>query len=417
MGLFNIFKRTAPPREADYYMPMYGGGGLINVSESNLLKNPTVISCINLISRSISLLPLTLYNKSNRGSMKAGWHPLYPLLKYTPNAEEPISVFLEKVMRDILTYGNAFIWISRINGNIDALYSLDAKEVTVYRDQNTNQKKYDYLSKSYTSREILHIPGAAYDGTKGYSPASFAAKAIEMGVSLDEYARAAFDNGPNTKLLLDVSERFDRGAKPEEIKKVADYVSRTYSGKDNANKPFILFDKMKATPVDITSNKDAELLEARIYQEKTIAQMFQVPLFLLGKGEVTYGNYDSAMNAYLTFTLGPWIKRLEQYFALLLQPSERDGYYVEFNPAYLLRTDLASKTESYSKMLRIGVYSIDEIREKENLPPLEDEVAGTTHFGEANLMPLNKETIKAYMANQKAKMQESQGQPALDKKI
>lgn len=416
MGLRDIFRRSAPPVKA-YYDYSIGGSSGLNLSESSLLNNPTVIACVNLISRSISMLPLNLYVKSRNGRAKAGWHPLFAVLRYAPNAEEPSAVFLEKVIRDMLMYGNAYIWKSYNDGKIDALYTLSAKDVRVYRDSNTNEKLFDYNGKTYTSRQILHIPGAFYDGTKGYSPANYASKAIEMGVSLDEYARTAFDNGPSTRLLLDISERYPSGAKPEEVKEVANYIARNYSGKENAGKPLILFSKMKATPVDVSSNKDAELVEARQYQQKVIAQIFQVPLFLLGDGQVTYGNYEQSMTGFLTFTLGPWIKRIEQYFAMLLAPSELVNMYIEFDPSYLLRTDIATQTTNYAAMHRIGVLSINEIRERQNLDLLEDEVAGNTHFAEANLMPLTKETIEAYMASQKLKMEELKAEPKLDKKI
>lgn len=414
MGLFSYFKRSAPPTKQTYFYSTSGSG--LNLSERSLLENPTVISCVNIISRSISMLPLNLYVKSKTGRQRAGWHKLFPVLRYSPNGEEPSSVFIEKILRDMLMHGNAFIWKSHNGMSIDSLYTLSAKDVKVSRDPITNAKRFEYNDKIYTSKDILHIPGAFYDGTKGYSPANYASKAIEMGVSLDDYARTAFDNGPNTRLIVDISEQFP-GAKPDDVKAMADYIARNYSGKENAGKPLITFNKMKATPVQVSSNKDAELVEARSYQQRVIAQMFQVPLFLLGEGSVTYGNYEASMTGFLTFTLGPWIKRLEQYFSMLLTPADQVNMYIEFDPSYLLRTDLASKTASYATLHRIGVLSTNEIRERENLGELEDSVAGTTHFIEANLMPLNRETISAYMAGQKLKLQEVNGEPKLDKKI
>ena len=420
MFLIDMIKRKKPPvDERDMSRYTYVGSGYTSINETILLQNPTAIACIDLISKSISLLPLNLYNKGSKGRVKAEWHPLHQILRHLPNGEEPSSLFIEKVVRDVLKYGNAYIWKSKSENKLDALYSLNAKHVSIYRDSVTNEKRFEYNGKVYTSKDILHIPGADYDGTKGYSPAVYGAKAIQMGVNLDDYASSSFDNGPNSSLSVDISEMYPNGAKPEDVKSMADYIQRNYAGKTNAGKPFVAFNKMKVSPIQVSSNRDAELQAAREYQEKVIMKVFNVPASMLGDSESGYGDLEARMIAFLQFTLGPWIRRLEQFFEMLLTPSERINYYVEFDPSVLLKTSLTEKTNAYANMIRSGILSINEVRQRENLDALPDKTAGDAHFMLSNMMPVNKETIDSYMASQKIKLKEAgeKTEPKVDKKI
>lgn len=419
--MFGLNKRNRPPKvTSSINYPLLGGSLSLNVSESDLLKNPTAISCVEIIAKTISLLPINLYHKGRSGRVRAGWHPLHPVLRHRPNLDEPSAVFIEKVVRDMLVSGNAFLWKSYSSGNIDALYSLDPKQVKVYRNSD-GRKTFEYADRSYTANEILHIPGAFYDGLIGHSPAKFAAEAVRMGVQLDSFAAEAFNNGPNSRLTLDISEKFPNGAKPDDVKAVASYVARNYAGKENAGKPLILFDKMKAAEIKTSSNRDAELVEARKYQERVIAKVFQVPLSMLGDSEAGYGDLENRQISFLTYGLGPWIRRLEQYFEMLLTPSENISYYVEFDTNVLLKSNLEARTKAYATMLQSGILSVNEVRKRENLDAIEDDVAGNAHFVLSNLMPLSEDIIESYMSNAKLKQKElemigQQPQPKTDKK-
>lgn len=419
--MFDFLKRKAPPTPPGAQGVTLGGFMLSTVSESDLLKNPTAISCIDLISKSISLLPINLYNKTRSGRIKAGWHPLHATLRHRPNIDEPSSVFIEKVVRDMLMHGNAYIWKNYNGTVIDSLHTLDPRNMRLMRNE-AGQKRFMYGEKTYTSKDILHIPGAFYDGLRGYSPAKFAAEAIRMGVRLDQFADEAFNNGPNSRLSLDISEKFPNGAKPDDVKAIADYVARNYSGASNAGKPLILFDKMKAEEIKTSSNKDAELVAARKYQEAVIAKVFGVPMSMLGDTESNYGDFSNRQISFLTFTLGSWIRRLEQYFEMLLTPAENVTYYVEFDTNVLVRSNIETRAKAYQTMLINGILSVNEIRKKENLDALEDDVAGNTHWVMSNLVPLKEDVVNSYMASARLKQQEleqlqNEPPPPTDKKV
>lgn len=69
----------------------------------------------------------------------------------------------------------------------------------------------------------------------------------------------------------------------------------------------------------------------------------------------------------------------------LLTPDERRTLYVEHDLSGLLRGDVAARFEAYRIGREIGVYSPNDIRQRENEPPIPD---GNTYSQPANWSPL-----------------------------
>jgi hypothetical protein len=66
--------------------------------------------------------------------------------------------------------------------------------------------------------------------------------------------------------------------------------------------------------------------------------------------------------------LRPWLVRLETAFFDIL-PANR---YVRFNPDAMLKTDLKTRTDIYNVQRNMGMLTIDEIRDKEDMEPYPD---------------------------------------------
>jgi hypothetical protein len=94
------------------------------------------------------------------------------------------------------------------------------------------------------------------------------------------------------------------------------------------------------------------------------------------------------------FAIKPLAIQLQESINLLIE----DNCYFKFNFHGLLKVALSKRVDAYAKQIGNGILSPNEVREKENLPPIE---AGDNFFMPANLIPLNNETINAYMAKQK----------------
>jgi phage portal protein BeeE len=109
---------------------------------------------------------------------------------------------------------------------------------------------------------------------------------------------------------------------------------------------------------------------------------------------------EQQMIGFLVFTLGPWLKRLEQSIAKdLLTPTERLRYYPKFAVEGLLRADSAARAAFYSVMVNNGILTRDEVRELEDRPPMGGNAAVLTV--QTALAPLN--SLGANTADQNAR--------------
>lgn len=401
----SLFGRRSAPAEPP--LP-FGGGASSYFSFFDLRKNPTAQACINIIANAIAILPLSLYFKDPRtgARQKAGWHPLYSLLKRRPNSSESPTLFLAKLIRHIISKGNAYIFIAREGKEIVALYLLNPELVT--ETYSGRVVSYTYQGETFTDSQILHIPSLITDDHgKGFAIPDLARAAISLGIQLDEFSLSSFGNGLNTKLLLDISEMTGAEDDLEKLqvyaRMVSDYVRRNYAGAENAGKPLVLFKGMKATELQHqASNRDAELLESRKWQEIEICKAFGVPPFLVnGTYEVKYGGLEEAMTVFLNFTLASYLRHVEQRLATLLTPYEQEAYYWEFDTSALLRADEEARGKFYRQLFEMGAISPATISAKENLeaPP----EGGDARFVPANLMPLRTDVLDAYMATAKTK--------------
>jgi HK97 family phage portal protein len=137
---------------------------------------------------------------------------------------------------------------------------------------------------------------------------------------------------------------------------------------------------------------DAQLLESRAYSTEEICSWFRVQPFMIGRasqGQTNWGTgIEQQMIGFITFTLRPWLKRIEESIAAdLLTPAERATYYAEFNLEGLLRGDSAARASFYQVLLQNGILSRNEVRRLENLPPIE---GGDVYTVQSNLIPIDK---------------------------
>lgn len=405
MGLFSRWtKRSAPtptPLASGLSSPYFTG--------SEIQKNTTVQACVNAIANPISILPLNLYfkNPKDGSRQKAGWHELHALLRRKPNSWASPTLFMSKMLRHILQHGNAYIWRGMAGDKIGALQLLHPESVK--RDVSLwPQIRYWYNRTPYTDAEILHIPSLITDDTGlGISPVDLAKAAVTLGIQLDQYSLNGFANGLNTKLLISIAE-MSKDAKNEEqaskqAQTVSDYIRRNYAGAENAGKPLITWHGMETKELTHqSSNRDAELLESRKWQEIEICKIFGVPPWMVnGSYSVPYGGLEPAMMMFLNFTLSPYLRHIEQRLDTLLTAYEQEAYYFEFDFNVLLRPDEKSRGEFYTKLFNMGAISPAGICAKENLDPPSE--AGDFRFVPAQLMPLTEENMDAYMASAKAK--------------
>jgi len=141
----------------------------------------------------------------------------------------------------------------------------------------------------------------------------------------------------------------------------------------NAGKSPLLEGGMSVGEVGINPD-EAQLLESRGFSVEEICRWFRVPPFMVGHAEksTSWGTgIEQQMIGFLTFTLGPWLRRIEQAISKdLLSPADRQRFYPKFAVEGLLRADSAGRSAFYSAMVNNGILTRDEVRALEDREPM-----------------------------------------------
>ncbi|MEV7394337.1 phage portal protein [Streptomyces sp. NPDC091215] len=102
-----------------------------------------------------------------------------------------------------------------------------------------------------------------------------------------------------------------------------------------------------------------------------LAAIYGVPPELIGGetgGSMSYSSPEQREIELIQLTLLPWMSKLESHLSMLTPR----GQCVRFDADALIRLDPLTRWSIYEKQRLIGGANIDEIRNKENMPPLPD---------------------------------------------
>jgi HK97 family phage portal protein len=393
MGLFDIFKRKQN-RLDQGLLQLFS-----SASDTYTGKDATSFAAVDLICSSFATLSGAFYSRESRQTIRE--HPLYDLLQ-EPNTDETKFAFFYQCAKDYIN-GNCYLYQYRLDHELIALIRLNPQAVYVRRDPVSNQKHYAYKGETYTGAEILHIPSRwGYDGLKGMSLFDECRTILSASRELDQYSTQSFNNSIGNRLIIDISKEIPNATK-EQLFQYRDLFLQTYASLKNAGVPLVKSGKIEYSTIqtEFNDNRASQLVENRKFQEKEVAKLFGVPLALLTGAETQ--NLESLYTIFIENAIRPLACSFEQAINKLISPYERGKVYFEYNYNGLLKTSLQARVDAYIKQIGNGILSVDEVRKRENLSPVE---AGDTHFVPANLMPLTDRVVDSYMASAALKAQQ-----------
>lgn len=368
------------------YAPTESGA---SVTPAGALKLSAVWACVNLRSSTISSLPLHLRTPEK---VHATDHPLYSVLRDSPNADMTASEFWEMQLASLDMWGNAYSVIERAARRVVALTPLRPERMTVERTKN-GTIRYSYAengtSKEYAEEDIFHLKGFTLDGLVGLSPLQYAAETVGGLMTANQAAAREFRNG------LKVGGFLKTGAQtltPDQREKLRSALGQ-FGLPENAGKWMILEAGMEpASSQGMKVNPaDAQLLESRYFGIEEICRAFRVPPQLIGhtdKASSWASSLENTNLGFLMYSLRPTLVRIEQAITKqLLAPEDRAGYRAKFAVEGLLRGDSAARASFYNVMLQNGVFDRNYVRNLEDLPPVE---GGDVLTVQLNLTTLDK---------------------------
>ena len=340
----------------------------------------SVWNAIRLLSESVSSLPITVYRKENNGDkVEDVNNRIYNLIKFKPNNFQNKITFFEYVMYSVLTDGNSYVQIVRDNSaNPVQLIPLNPDYVNIFIKDNELFYQMDGGSV-LDSADVLHIKLITDDGIEGLSPIDQCAKAINWSLSMEEFGSTFFKNGAKPSSVLST----DRALSETAIERLKNSFNSSYAKLKSSNSTIILEEGLTFKPISI-SPEQAQFLASRQFGIEEIARIFNIPPHMLKDlSKSSFNNIEMQSQEYVTYTLMPYLTRIEQEMNLkLFRTNELGKTFVEFNVNGLLRGDVKTRNEAYKTAIQNGYMSINEVRQKENLNSIE---GGDQHFIQMNM--------------------------------
>ena len=364
------------------------------VTPQRAMQLSAVWRAIRLSATTMASLPVNTYLTVDGGPVVEQGGDTDLLLRVSPNADQTPLEFWEQMFGCMELVGEG---AARKHWNLGRTRVVAIEPMDPTRLKDVDNPQGTDWSWEYTDRkgrqiklsrdDVLHLPGFALNGRRGYSPVSYGAQTMGLAIAAEKTAGRLFKSGLRNSGFLNAGQVLnpDDRAKLEKI--MADYM-----GAGNAGGLMILEGGMTFTPMNMSS-QDAELLLTRKFEIEEIGRWFDMPPILLGHavdGQTMWGSgVDSIIQSWMTLGLSQRIRRAQQAIDKRLRsPVERGrGLYTRYNPDALLAVNSVARINFITQAVQNSILTPDEGRaliERGKQP------GGDRLLAQVNLVPLDR---------------------------
>lgn len=381
----------------------------VSVTRQTAMGIPAFWSACRIFSESVARLPLMVYRETQQGKKPFPSHPAHRLLYQQSNQYNTAFEFRRALTLDAVIEGNGYAYIYRAGSGAPAqLRRLDPAVtypvleerfndagiptesrlwyITTWQfdTQNAAANMASRQSKQIRipAEDVIHIKGIGPDEWCGYSALEVLATSIGMSIAHQKYSAVFFKNNAMPNMVITLPFQL----KGDAVERFRASWAAVHEGSSNQHKVAILENGADVKPISIDPEK-AQLIQSMEHDRTNIAIMFGLPPYFLGVDVSTsYNSLEATKQNFLTFGLEGTLVNWEQQSSLrLLSEAEKmsGNVTISHNREQMERPDRKTEVETMTMLVNNGVQTVDEIRAKDNLPPLPDQL------GALPRMPLN----------------------------
>jgi len=397
---FKLFGRTYdirnhaafPALQDDSAWRNYLSGRGYAVDALTALKVAAVFRCVDAISKSLSALPLNLFEETSAGKVKATRHPLHNMLYILPNRHTTSYEMRQMLIANLLLTRGAYLKIERdARGQIKGLWNIPSACCSKTHTNAVNGERYihvtiDGSTETLRDGDFVFIPNFRFSSDDNpLDPVTIAADVLGLTRSLSDYAATTFEQGVNPGGFIEVP----TGLSVQAYTRMKEDFAKNYAGVTNAGKFLILEEGSKANAFTRDMEK-TQNLESRRFAVTEICRIFGVPPHIVYDLEhATFSNIEMMSAEYVRDCINPLCVKLEQaLYKDLLTSAEQTRYYFKFNTNSMMRGDTATRGQYYNVMRQNGIMNADEIRELEDMNNIEGGL-GKIYFVNGNMLSLD----------------------------
>lgn len=389
-----LVSRAAPPNQAwSTDASLWMQSGMDVAGPGRKATSAPVEAAISLVSNDIGTLALRYMQENSDGTVTEVLNsPISRVLK-KPNEYQSKTDFIVQVLRSVFLYGNAYIFIDRDSrGQPRALYPLRDGKVTpsilpdgsvFYGVQLTELERGERALTEpmlVPASDIIHhrVLTTAHP-LLGVSPLYSLGATATLNSAIAENMSRFHANSSRPGGILSIP----GGLKQEARERLRQEFSKAFNG-DQAGKTMVLDFDTKFEQMAYTAQESSvkELLQ---YTVEEVCRALRIPRHLMMLEGGAQVSVESGMRTYHSSCLRPLIEALENRFDDAFE-LHGTGRYIEFKIDDLFRAETDRRVESLTKGVQGGLFTVNEARRMEHLPPVD---GGDAAFLQRQMTPVN----------------------------
>lgn len=381
MGLLDRFFKTKEDtnRGADIPLQQRGYGmGYGGDIQTNLLSDTTFIHketelmsvamahrCMSVVADTVATLAGNVY----KNKVEQPNHKFNNLWWKAPNHLYNSFVLKRQMILNYQNLGNGFAIINRDQkGRVLSIELRRSLQVIIHE----NEKYYYDVQNDvvYEDRDVLHMVNIGTNPYYGLSKLAQHAMLFGKSKAALEYVNKVYTNNMFLGGVIQYPENVKLQA--ETISNISEQAKIKYGGLDKAGGLFVLDQGGILKQFENTMPlSDAEYVLSERLTNEDICRIYGVPPFMAFEYNKMSGeSMEAAKITFVESTILPIITQLEQEICNKVFRYEPNTI-LKHNIKSLLRADIKSQADYWSKMASIGKYTINELREMDDDPPVE----------------------------------------------
>lgn len=331
------------------------------MTRGQAMNVPAFAACVNKITETISTIPIKLYRMVDGKLEEVKDDGRTRLLNDdTGDALDGVQ-FKRALIRDYLTGKGGYAFINRTGNRIKSLHYVKESEVSFVFASDPIYKDYDIMIQGtkYKPFEFLKVLRNTEDGRSGKSIFDENSEVLSVAYYSIEYEKNLVKTGGNKKGFIKSPKKLAQAA----IDALKNAWRNLYQ--NNTENVVILNEGLEFQEASNTS-VEMQLNENKKTNSDEICKLMNMPPAMINGGAT-----EQDKTNFVQYCLNPILKEFECAVNRdLLLESEKEAFYFAADTSELTKGDIEKRFRAYETASKNGFMQIDEIRLKENLPPL-----------------------------------------------
>jgi HK97 family phage portal protein len=367
------------------YDPLPFGGG-----------SAMVEACVSAYAQTLAMCPVYHWRDLENGGRVRVLNSALSRAMRSPNDYQTSSDFILNAVRSLYLDGNAYaLGLRNDRFEVSSLHLMHPRychaeviEGEIYYALGGNSvidarlAALEYGPLTYVpARDVFHVKlQTPRDILKGETPLCAAALAVAANNAMMAQAIAFYSNQSRPSGVLQT----DLTLTPPQVDELRGRWDTQARGLAAGGTP-ILTSGLKWAPISVNA-ADAQYTEAMKLTDAQIAEVFRIPLAIIGSEAQPMGSTEALMNFWISNGLGFAFNQVELAIDKMFGIAKLDGEYSEFDTRILMRSAFKDRIDGLARAVQGGIYSPNEARALEFLPKADE---GDEPRLQAQVVPLS----------------------------